>query len=135
MERIAPALLGRLVIPLLLPGFRKRQSISVGMRRALAVLLVGTVLLFGALLAQSIYRSIAQRPVFDIQGFWLYGRVAASGYRFRIIRTQGDRCARFASNSLVRAATAAIRSLAQDVDCVYTQSEQILSRMTARPLA
>lgn len=81
----APALkwwLPLVLTPVLLVGFQYRRALPALARRAYVALLAGTIVAFGALIALRARSNVISPPEWDVQAFWLYGRVAATGQNF-----------------------------------------------------
>ncbi|MGH7627352.1 MAG: glycosyltransferase family 87 protein, partial [Gemmatimonadaceae bacterium] len=68
--------------PVLLVGFRHRNSPLPMIRRAYAVVLGLVILAFGVLCVSRARRNVVDPPRWDVQSFWLFGHVAVAGYDF-----------------------------------------------------
>jgi hypothetical protein len=71
-----------LLIPVILVGFRKRNSLPLVVHAGLIGLMFSMLLAYGYQWGDRIYQRILNPPVWDFQVFWLNGRVASEGLNF-----------------------------------------------------
>jgi hypothetical protein len=71
-----------LLTPVLLAGMWYRNALSPMMRRGYAVLLGVVIVAFGALCLARARRNVIDPPRWDVQAFWLFGKVAVVGDDF-----------------------------------------------------
>jgi alpha-1,2-mannosyltransferase len=68
--------------PVLLVGWWYRYSLPRALRRAYLALLGLVILAFGTLCLSRAAHNVEQPPQWDVESFWLFGKVAVAGYDF-----------------------------------------------------
>ncbi len=127
------------LVPALLLGFHLRARLSPAARRAYAALMGGTIVAFGALVALRARSNVRTPPEWDVQAFWLYGKVAAAGRNFYLTSAFHDVYAGLAARDPLVTRTEVFSREVLDVGFAYPPPTMLLMAplgwMELRPAA